>query len=164
MKIAIISDTHNNLHNIQAVRLELLTHELTTIIHCGDLTEADILDYFGDFNLFCVYGNGDYPPEVEERLKWLSPENKAGESLEFSLAGKTFFVTHGHIRGLVDKAIKSQRYDFVLHGHTHRFKDITIGSTRVINPGSMGGIKVEERSFVILDLEDGSLERQFLTC
>jgi len=33
------------------------------------------------------------------------------------------------------------------------------GKTRVINPGSLGGKKVEDRSFVILDLESGELKR-----
>ncbi len=164
MKIAIISDTHNNIANIQALRLELLRHEISIVIHCGDFTEPEVLDYLGDFNLFCVYGNGDYPPDIREHLNWMDQHNKSGEFLEFSLAGKTFFVTHGHKRYLLEDAIQSDTYDFVLHGHTHRFRDVKFKKTRVINPGALGGKKVEERSYVILDLETDSLERHFLTC
>lgn len=159
MKIAIISDTHNNLNNIQLARRVILTQDIGAVIHCGDLTDADVLDYFGDFRLYCVFGNGDYAPEVEERVMWLGEENKAGESLELVLASRRIFVTHGHWHSLLREAIESGSYDYVFHGHTHRFKDEKVANTRVINPGSLGGKRVENRSFVILDLADGALTR-----
>ncbi|MEL7625796.1 MAG: metallophosphoesterase family protein [Anaerolineaceae bacterium] len=158
MKIAIISDTHNHLNNIQAVRRLILAEDVAVVIHCGDLTEADMLDYFGDFPLFCAFGNGDFAPEVEQRLHWLNPDNKSGENLDLELYSKKIFVTHGH-RSSLSKAIESGEYDYVFHGHTHRFKDELVGKTRVINPGALGGKKVNDRSFVILDLETGILRR-----
>ena len=159
MKIAIISDTHNNLNNIQLVRQAILTQDVEAIIHCGDLTDADVLDYLDDFRLYCVFGNGDYAPEVEERVAWLGSDNKAGESLDLVLGSKRIFVTHGHWHSLLRKALDSGRYDYVFHGHTHRFKDEMVGVTRVINPGSLGGKRVEDRSFVILDLAKDDLTR-----
>jgi putative phosphoesterase len=159
MKIAILSDTHNNLHNIQAVRQIILAEEVDAIIHCGDLTGADVLDYFGDFKLCCVHGNGDFAPEVKERLKWLNPENQSGDYLDLKLGSRKIFVTHGHMISRLRKAVESGEYDYVFHGHTHRFKDEKIGNTRLINPGALGGKKVEDRSFAVLDLESGELRR-----
>ena len=40
-------------------------------------------------------------------------------------------------------------------GHTHRRRDQTIGRTRVINPGALGGVRWQRRSFCILDLATG---------
>ena len=159
MRIAIISDTHNNLHNIQAVRRIVLSENVDAIIHCGDLTEADVLDYFGDFILYCAFGNGDFGIEVEQRVRWLNPENRAADDLILELGSKRVFVTHGHVHSSLKHAIDSGLYDFVFHGHTHRFKDELVGNTHVINPGALGGKKVENRSFVILDLDDGGLKR-----
>ena len=157
MKLAIISDTHNNLHNIQAVRRLILDKEAKAIIHCGDLTEPDILDYFGDFRLYVVYGNGDYNVEVSEKLEWLGIENQSDKQLVLDFDGKKVFVAHGHDLSGLNRAISSGLYDYVFHGHTHRFRDEIIGKTRVINPGSLGGKKVGARSFVILDLDNDEL-------
>ena len=83
---------------------------------------------------------------------------QADSDLALEFDDKKVFVTHGH-RTSLRRAIDSGEYDYVFHGHTHRYKDEIIGKTRVINPGALGGKKVEDRSFVILDLESGVLQR-----
>ncbi|NLE84648.1 MAG: metallophosphoesterase family protein [Chloroflexi bacterium] len=158
MKIAIISDTHNNLNNIQAVRQLILAEGVKVIIHCGDLTEPDVLDYFGDFRLYVVYGNGDYGPDVSERLEWLGTENQSDNNLVLDFDGKKIFVAHGHDVAGLNRAISSGLYDYVFHGHTHRCRGEKVGNSRVINPGSLGGKKVGARSFVILDLKNDKLK------
>jgi len=158
MKIAIISDTHNNLNNIQAVRKLILGEGIKVVIHCGDLTEPEVLDYFGDFRLYVAYGNGDYGSDVSERLEWLGNENRSDKDLVLVFDDKKVFVTHGHDLIGLNRAISSGVYDYVFHGHTHRLRDETVGNTRVINPGSLGGKKVGERSFMILDLENDELK------
>ena len=159
MKIAIISDTHNNLNNIQAIRRILLSENANAVIHCGDLTDAVVLDYFGDFILYCAFGNGDFGVDVAQRVRWFNPQNRADDDLDLEIGSKRVFVTHGHVHSTLREAIDSTLYDYVFHGHTHRFKDEMVGNTRVINPGALGGRKIGERSFVILDLENDSLKR-----
>jgi predicted phosphodiesterase len=61
-------------------------------------------------------------------------------------------MTHGDNEGFLDGLIGSGKYAYVLHGHTHRRRDQTVGSTRVINPGALGGMRRERRSLCILDL------------
>jgi putative phosphoesterase len=159
MKIAVISDTHNNLNNIQAVRQILISENIDAIIHCGDVTEPGVLDYFGDFVLYCAFGNGDFGMEIEQRVRWFNTQNCADDNLDLVLGSKKVFVTHGHVLSDLRRAIESGTNDYVFHGHTHRYKDEIVGKTRVINPGSLGGKKVDDRSFVILDLESGELKR-----
>ena len=53
----------------------------------------------------------------------------------------------------LDKLIRSRRYKYVFHGHTHRQRDEKIGKTRVINPGALGGARYEPRTVCIVDLD-----------
>jgi hypothetical protein len=82
--------------------------------------------------------------------------------LDLNLAGKRVFMIHGDQRSELEKRTASGDYDFVLHGHTHRFRDERVGSTRVINPGALGGRFVGERSFATLDLMKNELQRYFV--
>jgi putative phosphoesterase len=111
LKLAILSDTHDNLQNVQFARLHVLAEDVDAVIHCGDLTEVEILDYFGDFKIFCAYGNGDFAEEVEERLLWLSKTNQVGHELDFSLEGKRIYLTHGHLYNHLEQAIASGSFD-----------------------------------------------------
>ena len=159
MQIGIISDTHDNIQMVQAAQKKLKELGIKTVIHCGDFTEADVIDYLGEFQLYCVYGNGDYPFEIDERVNWFRPDNLAGEFLELTIDNKHIFVTHGHRLNLLQNAIMDGKYDYVIHGHTHQFKDEFYKKTRLINPGALGGKKVEARSFVVLDLETDYLQK-----
>lgn len=162
MKIAVLSDTHNNLAMVQLAQKKIRAAGVTVVIHCGDVIDPAVLEYFGEQQLLVAFGNGDYPPDIEERLSWLNPENRSGEILDLTIASKKIFVTHGHRPGALNKAIESRQYDYVFHGHTHWHRNEQIGSTRVVNPGALGGKKVEPRGFVMLDLTSGELEHVIL--
>ncbi len=71
-------------------------------------------------------------------------------------------ATHGHLEGVVENLVESREYAYVFTGHSHRRKDEMIRATRLINPGALGGMHVEKRSFVILDLTSGKLDVHFL--
>lgn len=159
MKIAIISDTHDNTANIQAVRQAILAEGVEAIFHCGDLTDANVLGLFIDFPLYLSFGNCDFARTVKESLSLQGGQIEANYGLDVSLGGKRIYLTHGHMDELLDGAIASGNYDYVFHGHTHRFVDEWSGKTRIINPGALGGKKVDTRSFAFLDLESGLLTR-----
>lgn len=159
MKIAIISDTHDNVYNVLAIRQLILAEGVDAIVHCGDLTDASILGYFGDFQLYYTFGNCDLSYIVSDELHLQGDRIQAGNELSLDLNGKRIYVTHGHIDGCLEKALASGDYDYIFHGHTHRFVDEQIGTTRIINPGALGGKKVDTLSFAFLDLESALLTR-----
>jgi hypothetical protein len=64
-------------------------------------------------------------------------------------------MIHGHQEGKLRRLINAGEYAYVVHGHTHRRSDRRIGPTRVINPGALGGMRWQQRSFCILDLDSG---------
>ena len=68
---------------------------------------------------------------------------------------KRFFVCHGYPKATLDNAVKSQNYDYILTGHTHKKQDEIVGKTRIINPGSLFS---DENSIATLDIIKDKLE------
>jgi len=162
MLIGLMSDTHNNRSNMRYARDILRTLGIKTLLHAGDLISAELLEELKEFSVFLSFGNGDDPLMISSKAKRVSERFVCDEMLDLSLAGKRIFMIHGDHRTEQEKRIASGDYDFVLHGHTHRFRDERIGSTRVINPGALGGRFVGERSFATLDLVKNELQRYFV--
>ena len=154
MQIAVISDTHNQLERIQVVADWLRKQKIGTIIHCGDLTDPELLAYLNGLQVFYAFGNGDHASgEILEKLQSFGAENRAGIHLDLNLGGRKIFVTHGHRIHLIEKALASGNYDYVIQGHTHRFCDRSQGVSRLLNPGALGGTLYEPRSFAILNTD-----------
>ena len=61
MKIGIVSDTHNNLRNVQRIVELFNASGVERVIHTGDITQAKTLDVFAHLNapLYGVFGNND---------------------------------------------------------------------------------------------------------
>ncbi|MGV8050425.1 MAG: metallophosphoesterase family protein [Anaerolineaceae bacterium] len=159
MQIGIMSDTHNKLTAVHQALEILRARKISLIVHCGDLTNERLLQQFYGFSLYLAFGNADFATgAISLAVKKLDREGLTGENLEFSLNARQFFVTHGHYPARLQHAIDSGRYDYILTGHTHTFRDERQGGCRVINPGALGGNK-GNYSFAILDTELDLLER-----
>ena len=157
MKIGIISDTHDNLRNLEAALKVLEAEGVTTILHCGDVCGPEIIRALAGFDVQIAQGNMDrhlgLAEAVEEtlgcgRLAWLH---------ESTPDGYLVATTHGDNREVLGNLISSGKYAYVFHGHTHRRRDQMVGRTRVINPGALGGVRRQSRSFCILDLAMGEI-------
>ncbi len=157
MKIGIISDTHDDQRNLEAA-LEILEAEgVMTVLHCGDVCGPDIVQALADFDVWIAQGNMDrhrgLAHAVEEtlghgRLAWIHRPTVDGYALA---------IIHGDNSEMLRELIASGQYAYVVHGHTHRRRDQTMGRTRVINPGALGGTRWQSRSFCILDLDTGEI-------
>ena len=162
MLIGLMSDTHNNRPGLRYALDIFDALGIEVILHAGDLISAQILDELTDFSLFLSFGNGDDPLIIASKAGSVSENIVCDEMLDLRLAGKRIFLIHGDYRTEQEKRIESGDYDYVIHGHTHRFRDERIGSTRVINPGALGGRYIGERSFATLDLVKNELQRYFI--
>ena len=59
MKIGIISDTHDDLTNLETA-LEILRAEgVATVLHCGDLCGLTIVRLMAEFDVWIAQGNMD---------------------------------------------------------------------------------------------------------
>jgi putative phosphoesterase len=135
-----MSDSHGNKDAmLKAVTLE--SPEL--ILHLGDHDkDCDSIEWeYPEIPLRSVKGNCD---RMSDNI----------EIDEFTLSGKRFFMTHGHLYNVktgytyVINSAASRGADILLFGHTHipyysKGENITI-----INPGSIG---MGEKTYAILD-------------
>jgi uncharacterized protein len=158
MKIAIISDTHNHTRNLQAALNTIQAEKIQVLIHCGDLTTIETAQWFRGYEVVYVYGNGDYASGLIRNFFIDSnPKSFGGLIFEGEIDGIRIAATHGHIPGKVETLSKSGQFDYVFFGHSHRRKDERLGFTRLINPGALGGLPKEDRSFCILETTTGEI-------
>lgn len=159
MKVAIISDIHDNLPKLRAALAR--AQEAEVLICCGDLCSPFVAKELGlgfQKPVHVVFGNNDGD-------RWRIGMNGAkyphlqfhGEYVELELGGKSFSVNHFDPIG---RAIaKGGAYDVVCFGHNHKFEVTPQGRTLIINPGEIYGGLTSHSTFVIYDTETGKAER-----
>jgi len=158
MKIGILSDTHDNLSNTIYCLDQLRSMGITTLIHCGDLTGSDLLVFFDGFQLIYTYGNCDKATGLlKAGVQKTNSNSFAGPSFDGRLDDRRILVFHGDNEGQTMEAVRLRCYDYIIHGHTHQHTDHRQLKTRIINPGALGGVHRESRSFCVLDLEGDDL-------
>ena len=159
MKIGVLSDTHDNLSNMIAALEVFREQKISTIVHCGDLTGLEMVSHFVGFRVIYALGNMDTASRaMVKRINKMSDDNFAGTIFEGKVDGVWIAATHSHIKGVLHNLITKKKYAWIFHGHTHEKCDDLIGSTRVINPGALGGMGREPRSFCTVDLVTQEVE------
>jgi putative phosphoesterase len=140
MKIAIISDIHDNVWNLGAA-LETI-EDSEALICCGDLCSPFIVDLMvGGFanQIHIVFGNndGDQYRITNNAFKYDGRLIVHGEFAELELGGKRFAVNHypNIARSIADSGV----YDVVCYGHNHIYRVEHVNDTLLINPGAIMG-------------------------
>lgn len=156
MKIAIISDTHDNLANIEAFLVLAKEEKVEGLIHCGDVTTPETLEklvenFEGPIKLVC--GNAEI-----RREEFLTLANKFPNLEVFAIRGEwqvdQLKVAFSHQPALNED---ETGFNFVFHGHTHKPWFGEIGTTIIANPGTLGGVFTLP-TFACLDTLTGRLE------
>lgn len=158
MKLGIVSDTHDNLEKARATVKFFNSQNIDTVIHCGDIISPFTAEIFNsDFNFHYVRGNNDGEWNLKNMVEQFGTFYNNIAELNFE--DKTFAVYHGTEEEIVKSLVNSEKYDYVLRGHTHQRKHKKHEDTIEINPG---GIKLpgqeETFSVAILDVETGETE------
>jgi putative phosphoesterase len=151
-KIAIISDSHDNLEKVKKLTEFLNKENIKILIHCGDVSKVEtIKEILNNFKgkIYLSFGNAEI--NKEEFLK-LSKENKRlkvfNEFGEVKIKNKK--IAFCHFYDLALKLAKSKKYNFVFYGHTHKPWEEKIENTKLINPGNLAG-QFYPASFAIYD-------------
>lgn len=142
MKIAIISDVHDNIPNLKKVLEYCGKNKIEKIICCGDLASLETLDFlnenFYSENYF-VFGNmdndylKDYPFENNEYKKTKIFEDFGEAEFENK---KIAFV---HFPEDAKELCRTGKYKFVFYGHTHKPWEENIDDCKMLNPGNVAG-------------------------
>lgn len=157
MRIALVSDTHNDQNRIKLALARLRQERITVILHAGDITSARTLGLFKGFDLWIARGNMDHDPAlIPTSHKLFGPERlKAVHKLEFGQ--HKFALIHNGESVAARELIRSHDCDYVVHGHSHHPRDEIVAGTRVVNPGALGNTRWRRPTCVILDVATGDL-------
>ena len=159
MKVGVLSDTHDDETNLRVALDAYRQQRITQLIHCGDMIGPEIVGQLKGFQVIYVDGNMDRESgEIYRRLRELDPHSVVLPTFEGEIADVSIAVTHGDDLAELNRVIRSGIHRFVFTGHTHRRRDETIGPTRVFNPGALGGLQFESRSYSMVDLVSGEVE------
>lgn len=159
MKIAIISDIHDNLANLKKALDWCRGNGISRLICCGDLTNSDSLAFLaGNFpgQIYLVEGN----VELYEEKEIPSYKNIIflGKSGIINLDKKVIGVCHEP--RMVEELKKKSQYDIIFFGHTHK-PWIDQKGVRTVNPGTLGGV-FQKATFAVWDSQSDELELKIL--
>lgn len=160
MRIAIISDTHDQIANLRSAVTYCNSYNVQMLIHCGDLISPFMLDELAKFGgaVHLIYGN-----------------NAGDQHLISSRCGTKFpSISHHGVLGAVEAAgiriafhhypvvargIAAQgNFDVVCCGHNHRYQVEKIGDAILLNPGQLLGME-EQAVFAVLETANLNVEK-----
>ena len=163
MKIGIISDTHDDVENVQSAIEIFNTEKVTHVIHAGDYIFPGIVLEFKklDAKLIGVLGNND-GERVHLLKNFLSIGGELkGELGEVVLDGVLFGIYHGTDEQIKKKLVDSGKYDVVITGHTHRIEMPSVYNTINTNyEKQQDGNKIHKNGGLTLVLNPGTAHRK----
>lgn len=154
--IGVVSDTHENEDAMKKAVAVFKEKKVDFVVHCGDIVSPPVLENFKELKMKIVFGNNDGEKDgLNKKAKELGFE-EISEEKEFEYENKKFYVYHGTNQDKLHAAIESQKYDYVLTGHTHTRRDNKIGRTRIINPGAL--FRAYPYTIALLDVRKDNLK------
>ena len=146
MKILVMSDSHGGNN---------------TLLNTVSLESPDLILHLGDHDRDCMDIGLEFPEIPLRSVRGNCDRSSNGLDIdEFTLNGKRFFMTHGHLyrvktglTQIVDTA-RARGADILLFGHTHIPLNTTRENLILINPGS---ICMGAKTYAVLDIDGGTV-------
>lgn len=161
MLVAIISDLHDNLINLEKCLTWCRNKSIEKIICCGDVGNAETLNFLSNnYNneIFLVTGNAEtYEIDDLANLKNIRHCGKLGRE---SLAGLNYGFCHKPEEAKKIMQTKPAPA-FIFYGHTHRPWLEKKGGIHLANPGNLAGI-FYPATFAVLKTENRTLELKLI--
>jgi len=163
MKIAVISDSHDNWKNLEEAVSKANQKGCGELFFLGDLVSPPGIKIFEKFNgeVKFVWGNNE-----GERMG-ITRKIDASEKIE--LCGNTFEgefdgvkIFMNHLPRISELVAKSSEFDLCLYGHTHEYKKERVGDCVLLNPGAVQEFK-GQATFVIFDTSSWKVEKLVLS-
>ncbi|MCD6085586.1 YfcE family phosphodiesterase [bacterium] len=158
MKIAIISDIHDNINNLKKFLKKIKELKIKEIICCGDIgspLSLNILSSERNIKVHFIFGNidGDKVAMAEIAFKFRNVilYNEFGE---LKIKGKKIAFLHNP--KIAKLLAKNNEYDVIFYGHTHQPKKEKIGKTLLVNPGEIAEF-LSNPTFALYDLEKNKI-------
>jgi putative phosphoesterase len=158
MKIAVISDSHDNIWKLEKAMPFLSQADI--VLHCGDLISPfmikRLVEGLGTIPIHIVWGNNDGDKALLSKLARESGSITIhGETASLELGGKKIAINH--YPEIARREAESGTYDLVCYGHDHTAYYEKIGETLLLNPGELMGMNGRS-TFVIYDTQTGEVK------
>jgi len=161
MKIAIISDIHDNLANLKIFLRWAKKANMEKIICCGDVTNSETIDFLAkSFGGEIILVQGNMEVYDDSILSNYLSVNYLGRYGTLEVDGIIVGVCHEpeYIPKVMErnKAVK-----IIFYGHTHKPWIENKNKINLVNPGTLGGV-FQKASFAFWDTKTGQLELKLL--
>ncbi|MFA4943025.1 MAG: metallophosphoesterase family protein [Patescibacteria group bacterium] len=161
MKIAIISDIHDNRANLRLFLNWAKKESIEKIICCGDVTNIETIDFLTkNFSgeIILVRGNMEvYNADVLANYLSINCLGRYGSwEIEKTIVG----ICHEprYISAVIEE---NPAVSIIFYGHTHKPWIETRDQITLVNPGTLGGV-FQKASFAFWDTQTGRLELKIL--
>jgi len=154
MLIGAISDTHDNLPQVEKAVKYLNDQKVALVLHAGDYVAGFVIPKFKQLNckLIGVFGNNDGDHELLK--KRFSETANCTIHDQFATVTVDCFriaLLHGEETELLNAIVNGGYFDAVIHGHSHNRSVEKMGKTLVINPGELCGYLTGKSTLALLD-------------
>ena len=160
MKVAIISDIHDNIVNLKKCLVFCAENNIEKIFCCGDVTNSETLKFLANNfqkEIYLVRGNmeifEDEEPKKYKNIIYF------GRVARFELEGKKIGLCHEPF--LSDYVLKKGECDIVFYGHTHKPWIEKKNNYLFVNPGTLGAV-FQKATFAVWDLKEYEPELKIL--
>ncbi len=158
MKIAIFSDTHDNIPNTLRAVEYLKKNNILAMIHCGDIANTETIETIAKNFLgsqYYVCGNCDRFSELSEAARNHKHIKIFEVFGEVKIGNKNIAWAH-HPKDARGLALTGE-YDIVFYGHTHIPWEEIVRGARMVNPGTLAGM-FSKPTFALYDTVSGANE------
>ncbi len=161
MKIAIISDTHDNVANLKKAADYIKKEKIKTIIHCGDIFKPETIKeglkgFEGKIHLIFSPADADFSKIPRDSFRDIKGVKVCEEFGEIKIK-KGPLIAFCHFPEIVGKLAQTQKYNLIFFGHTHQPWESRIGKSRLVNPGNLAGL-FYKATFATYETKNDKLE------
>ncbi|MDR2720430.1 MAG: metallophosphoesterase [Nitrososphaerota archaeon] len=156
MLIGLISDTHDNLPQIEKAITYLNTVGVQLVLHAGDYCAPFTITKFKTLNckLVGVFGNNDGDQELlKTRFNETQNCEIHGRFTQIDIDNYKIALLHGDEPELLLALLYSQRFNALIHGHTHNKNIEQRENTLIINSGELCGYITGKSTLATLYIE-----------
>ncbi|MCB9149511.1 MAG: YfcE family phosphodiesterase [Caldilineaceae bacterium] len=163
-QIAILSDSHDNIWNLDKALQQVAESGAQVLLHCGDLCAPFVLDQMAQAfagPIHVIFGNNDGDGRLLQVIASKhSQVTLHGIYAEVAVANRQIALIH--YPEPARRLAQSGQFDLVCYGHDHIKHVESIGECLLVNPGEIMG-RFGEPGWGLYDCESGRYERRLLT-
>lgn len=163
MRVAIFSDSHDNIPNLNKFFDWINKNGIKEVIFCGDLcasaTLRDIIMPKYEEKLYMVFGNVADRENLSKLVLKYNNVIHFGDQGSIKIDGLRIGFVHYPEKARI--MAETKEYDFIFYGHTHKPWLESVGNCFMANPGTLAGL-FNKATFAVLDTNTSKLELKLL--